>query len=203
MLNKITFIKVVLHDAACIISYIIHLLHASVYRFSGGFVVEILVFQKDFTLQIYGLTSSKSLSLRYRRWKKTKKKTGSTWFFDSLAWLSSNLLRVFQIKELSSDFETLLHMGQSIQEWTKWNWSDMKWYGLLKQKVTFELLMDFKQSLWKLEILQKPLLLKVFFCKLLKHTITFFWQCFFYIFMRQTLTDDFGGYTKIWIACFF
>ena len=78
--------------------------------------------------------------------KKKQKKTGSTWFFDSLAWLSSNLLRVFKIKELSSDFEKLLHMGQSIQEWTKWNWSDMKWYGLLKQKVTFEPLMDFKQN---------------------------------------------------------
>ena len=28
------------------------------------------------------------------------------------------------------------------------------------------------------------------------------WQCLLTYFMRQTLTDDFLGYTKIWIACF-
>ena len=32
--------------------------------------------------------------------------------------------------------------------------------------------------------------------KLLKHTITFFVTVLFNIIMRQTLTDNFGGYTK-------
>ena len=39
--------------------------------------------------------------------------------------------------------------------------------------------------------------------KLLKHTITFFVTVLFNIIMRQTLTDNFGGYTKKWIARFF
>ena len=35
--------------------------------------------------------------------------------------------------------------------------------------------------------------------------LMFLWQCLFNIFIRQTLTDDlggWGGYTKIWIARF-
>ena len=52
------------------------------------------------------------------------------------------------------------------------------------------------KPLWKLEILQKLLLLKVFSPKLLKHTITFFVTVLFNMFTRETLTDDFRGLHK-------
>ena len=48
------------------------------------------------------------------------------------------------------------------------------------------------KPLWKLEMLQKLLLLKVFFTKVKKtHNYFLFWQCFLIIFMRQAVTDDF------------
>ena len=51
------------------------------------------------------------------------------------------------------------------------------------QKVTFKPLMDFKKK-------------KFTSPKLSKQTITFFETVLFYIFMNQTLIDDFGGLHK-------
>ena len=52
------------------------------------------------------------------------------------------------------------------------------------------------KSLWELEMLQKLLLLKVLFTKVIKAHSYFLWQCFLIIFMRQTLADDFWGLHK-------
>ena len=53
------------------------------------------------------------------------------------------------------------------------------------------------KPLWKLEMLQKLLLLKVFFTKVMKtHNYFFLWWCFLIIFIRQTLTYDFLGLHK-------
>ena len=66
------------------------------------------------------------------------------------------------------------------------------------EKLTFCTFDGFQtKPLWKLVILEKLLLLKVFFTLLIKHTITFFVIVLFNIFMRQTLTDDVWGYTKM------
>ena len=45
--------------------------------------------------------------------------------------------------------------------------------------------------LWKLEMLQNLLLLKVLFTKVIKPQLLFLRQPFLIIFMRQTLADDF------------
>ena len=48
----------------------------------------------------------------------------------------------------------------------------------------------------------KAALLKSFLHQSYNYKLLFLWQCFLITFMRQTLTDDFGGYTKIRIARF-
>ena len=52
------------------------------------------------------------------------------------------------------------------------------------------------KPLWKLEILQTLLILKIIFLKVIKAHSYFFRECFLIIFMRQTLTDDFWGLHK-------
>ena len=60
--------------------------------------------------------------------------------------------------------------------------------------MTFEPLMYFKtkKTFWKLEILQKLLLLKVFFTQVIKTNNYFFVTVIFNIFMRQTASDFLG-----------
>ena len=113
----------------------LHLLRLFFTMLPASFLVFYTFFMKAFTVLLVDLLwrswCFKRTSLyKYTVWQvanlylcgtEDEKKTGSTWFFDSLTWLLSNLLRVFQIKELSSDIGKLLYMGQSIQEWTKWN----------------------------------------------------------------------------------
>ena len=48
----------------------------------------------------------------------------------------------------------------------------------------------------KLEIIQKLLQLKCSSLNYKNIQLLFLWQCFFNIFMRQTLDDDFGGLHK-------
>ena len=80
------------------------------------------------------------------------------------------------------------------------------------QKGTFKPLADLKQKpLWKLApptplrwyagTATKAATPKSFLHPSYKPLVTV-WQCPLTSFMRQTLTDDFLGYTKIWIACF-
>ena len=53
------------------------------------------------------------------------------------------------------------------------------------------------EPLWKMEILQKLLLWKFLFTKVIKNTqLLFLWTVLYNIFMRQTLTDDFWGLHK-------
>ena len=71
------------------------------------------------------------------------------------------------------------------------------------QKVTFKPLMDLKKkTFWKLEILKKLLLLKVFFTSVTKTQLLFFVTPLFNIFMKQTLTNDFWGLHKIMNSAF-
>ena len=63
------------------------------------------------------------------------------------------------------------------------------------QKVTFEPLMDFKQS--HVGNITKVAIFKSFLHLIYKNMQLFFVTMIFNIFMRKTLTNDFGGYTKI------
>ena len=66
------------------------------------------------------------------------------------------------------------------------------------KKLTFSTFDGFQtKPLWKLVILEKLLLLKVFFTLLIKTHNYFFVTVLFNIFMRQTLTDDVWGLQKI------
>ena len=64
------------------------------------------------------------------------------------------------------------------------------------QKVTFEPLDEFKKTYGSWKYYKSCYFLKFSAPKLLKHTITFLWQCFLIKLMRQTLTDDFWGLRK-------
>ena len=66
------------------------------------------------------------------------------------------------------------------------------------QRVTFEPLMDLKQNHYEVGNVTKADTFKSFLHLSNKNTkLLYFVTVLFNIFMRQTLTDDFWGYTKI------
>ena len=74
--------------------------------------------------------------------------------------------------------------------------STLKGNAQFVQKVTFEPLDGFKKTYGSWKYYKSCYFLKFSAPKLLKHTITFLWQCFLIKLMRQTLTDDFWGLRK-------